>query len=426
MLHCGTGRRIINPELGHCLAGYGEDFLADGVHDDLTVTAMYLADGQREAILLVFDLVGMLAELSGQIRRAVSQFTGVSAEAVFTACTHTHSGPEVKDRSNVAGPKGPGVVRPDYNARLVDWSAQAAGDAKASAEPCQLCYNFTTAAGTMNRRYFFPDRRGLYVPTHKQLAGLSDQYVDRELGIVAFRKVGTANQYQAVVTNFAAHPLCVGNSSNQVSADYPGYLRRTVEETLAGCRCLTTTGAAGDLHPLLPESGFDSARRMGEALGRRVIARLYDAVIVDYDEQLRTAWTPIELPSRDVATGALLPTLADRDRLPYVSRQGAKMIRTAVSLLGIGPILLVGMPGEPVAELGAMIKWSSPFLKTYVLHTATDYAGYIVSTNQVLWGGMESANSPFALGAGERLVRCVLESADALLRERPLKLPPVA
>ncbi|MFB3890904.1 MAG: neutral/alkaline non-lysosomal ceramidase N-terminal domain-containing protein [Phycisphaerae bacterium] len=417
---CGVGRRVINPEPGHHLAGYGPDHPNAGVHDDIVVTAMYLSDGRKEAFLLTFDLIGLEAEFNLQVRQAVADATGLTAEQVFITATHVHSGPEVRKKHFNSGPTK--IWRPDYNERLAVWSAQAAKDAKASAEECTLHYNYGYAAENMNRRYIFPDRRWLYIPDNKQLAGLSDQYVDRELGVVAFRRAGSRNQYKALVTNYTSHPLCVGNSSNLVSADFQGWIRRTIEDTFAGSMALTTTGAAGDNHPLMPESGFSRAMKMGTNLGDLAITRTYDSVLVDYDTRLRFAWKPITLKVKDRRSADLLPR-RDQRGLSWWAQQGRTEIQTAVSLLGIGPILLVGMPGEPVAELGAILKWSSPFLKTYVLFQATDNLGYIATANQFLWGGYEVATTPLAQGEGERLVELAVQTAKELLDVDPLSLP---
>ncbi len=252
------------------------------------------------------------------------------------------------------------------------------------------------------------------------LTTASREYVDRELGIIAFRRKGSANQYKAIITNYTSHPLCVGNSSNLVTADYQGVLRRLVEETFDGCLCVSTTGAAGDNHPLMPESGFAGAEEMGARLARQVITRSYDSIPVDYDEQLRLAYQAVNLPFKDAETRQMLPEGQARRHKPPTGR---RQYRTFVSLLGIGPVLLAGFPGEPVAELGAMLKWSSPFLKTYALFTATDCAGYFPTVNQFYWGGYEPDTTLFARGAGESMVEGILKAARQLLKRQPLRLP---
>ena len=416
----GVAREVINPELGHSLCGYG-DYPNTGVHDDISVTALFLDDGTRQAILLSYDLIGLRAATLATIRNSVSQATGVPAAHVFAASTHVHSAPAcVTSWVHVDSAAKEQYKHQDYLDRLEAWSVKAAVAAKGNGEECDLRYNFTYADENMNRRYNFPDRRFLYIPANKQLLGTSKEYVDRELGIVAFRRKGTLNRYKAVITNYTAHPLCVGNSSNLVSADFQGVLRRRVEETFADCLCLSTTGAAGDNHPLMPEGGFATAEAMGTALGRQTIARCYDAVAVDYDTQLRLAYPEVLLPWKDMATVRMLPEKEARAGIPSWIPTNTPGMPTYLSLLGIGPILLAGFPGEVVAELGAMLKWSSPFLKSYVLFTSTDCLGYFPVTNQFYWGGYEPTSTGYVRGAGEMMVRRVVEAAAQLLADQPL------
>jgi hypothetical protein len=364
--------------------------------------------------------MGMAASSIGEIRDAVAHACRVPVEHVFLSLTHVHSGPDVVIREISEKGEEKGDFRQDYFDRLIKWSVKAAKAAQGNAEDCELRYNFANVEQNMNRRYCFPDRRFLYIPQNKQLAGQSTEYVDHELGLVVFRKRGTSNRYKAILTNYTAHPVCIGNSSNLVSADYPGVLRKHVEQTFEGCLCVTTTGATGDIHPLVPEGGFAAAEEMGTRLGQVAVARCYDAVSADSDTRLRLAYPAVTLQYRDRATQQMLPEKRFRQQ---ELRWTKKEHKTYVSLLGIGPILLAGFPGEPVAELGAMLKWSSPFLRTYVLFISTDVLAYYPTVNQHYWGGFEVDSSPFVCGTGEFLVRSIVDTAWRMIREQPLSLP---
>ncbi len=415
----GAARQIINCDAGHTLCGYGSDYPVAGVHDDLSVTALFLDDGQRQAVLLNYDSLGFAAITIDLCRAAVGTALGISPQNVFLTCTHTHSAPDAIDCEPFAPYERRHSCQRDYLKQIREWTVAAARAAQKSAEECELRYNYATAAENMNRRYTFPDRRILYIPDNKQLAGLSNEYVDRELGILAFRKKGKPNSYQAIITNYTCHPLCVGNTSNLLSADFQGVLRRRIEETFEGSLCLSTTGAAGDNHPLFPEGGFVAMEAMGNRLAEMAISRTYDAVAVDGDDQLRLAYPRVTMAIKDEQTLQMLPSSAARSP-GWLPRQTQH--HTRVSLLGIGPILFAGVPGEMVSALGAMLKWSSPFLKTYVLYSATDYVGYIPAANQYHWGGYEADTSPFAAQAGVKLVADIVKAAYGLMEQQPLRL----
>lgn len=69
----GVAREVINPEVGHHLCGYGSEYRNTGVHDDLSVTALYLNDGTRQALLLNFDLIGLMQSTVAKLQAAVAK-----------------------------------------------------------------------------------------------------------------------------------------------------------------------------------------------------------------------------------------------------------------------------------------------------------------------------------------------------------------
>jgi neutral ceramidase len=413
---CGISSQSINPEIGHPLSGYSGDIFNTGVHDDIAVVGMYLADGQTSAVVLCFDVLCLTDDLRAAISRAAAKAGGVPVGHVIITTTHTHSGPTLWPGD---GPRA-AMIRA-WLARLPQWAAQATRDARQNAQECDLRHNFAFVAENMNRRFYFPDRRHLYIPDHKALVGLSPEFVDRELGIIAFRRRGTTQQYKAVLTNYTSHPLCVGNSSSLVSSDYQGVIRALMEETLQGCKVMATTGAAGDNHPLKPEAGFEAARSMGANLAQAAIGRMYDAATINYDQKLRIARTRVKLRRKDAATRNMQPATVDRGREP---RRKEEFISVECALLGIGPILLVSVPGEISSALGAMIKWSSMFPRAYVLFQGTGCMGYMTTANQFYWGGYECAFSQFAAGESERMIAAIHQAARKLLADEPLRMPP--
>ncbi len=99
----GVAREVINPEVGHHLCGYGSEYRNTGVHDDLSVTALYLNDGTRQALLLNFDLIGLMQSTVAKLQAAVAKAARAKPRDVFFACTHVHSAPEVIEKWVVGG-----------------------------------------------------------------------------------------------------------------------------------------------------------------------------------------------------------------------------------------------------------------------------------------------------------------------------------
>ena len=165
-----------------------------GVHDDLYASAAFFEDGATQALLISFDLLAMEQELVARLKTAVHDATGIARDQIFFTCTHTHEGPEVRERKFTDGWYG--EERPayldDYLDFLAERSAARCPSRHGRAQTCDLLVNRTYVDENMNRRFFLSDERYLGVPGNKHLAAIAPEYADKELGILAFCPAGTA------------------------------------------------------------------------------------------------------------------------------------------------------------------------------------------------------------------------------------------
>jgi hypothetical protein len=414
MLICGAAKANINPELPTHLYGYRDNLIATKIHDDLHVAALYLKNGKERLALLTYDVIVLNAALVDEIQTRCAKETGLPARAILTTVSHSHSTPMSKKfTQKVKGAKQDRLNEINaFNALLIERSVEALKAAIGGAEPATCSYNTTRIRENLNRRAFFPSGQYFYQPKQKNLLPLCDGIVDDELGVLFF-KAAKREKFIATLVNYTAHPLTIGDSSTEVSADYPGVLKREVEANLGGV-ALFVNGACGDNHPLGAEAGLGRCERMGLALAEKALYHRWDAVTLDR--------TPIGSDYREVVLPALTKkqyaALPQNFSIPY--RQPDKTVikdggfRTYISLWAIGPIVFVGVPGEITAELGLRLKWESPFAKTFVMFLATDHIGYIPHRNAYAWGGYEVFGSVLAPSAGTRLCNAIIEAAEDL------------
>ena len=82
----------ITPPLGvHLLEPRGA--AATGVYDDLFVRALAFSDGATRLAVVTLDLLGLDMALADRVQRAVSARTGVPADHLMIAASHTHRAP---------------------------------------------------------------------------------------------------------------------------------------------------------------------------------------------------------------------------------------------------------------------------------------------------------------------------------------------
>ena len=62
-------RSDITPQVGTRIAGYGPDDVSVGVLDPLYATGLALDDGERKALIVSFDLLGIDAPVIRELRR---------------------------------------------------------------------------------------------------------------------------------------------------------------------------------------------------------------------------------------------------------------------------------------------------------------------------------------------------------------------
>ena len=97
----GFARVDITPPLGTPIVGYFEERRAKGVLDNLEANALAISDGERTAVLIAADLLGIEGvAFNAALRGRIAAAAGVPADAVYEkhhnwmdAQSHSHHCP---------------------------------------------------------------------------------------------------------------------------------------------------------------------------------------------------------------------------------------------------------------------------------------------------------------------------------------------
>jgi neutral ceramidase len=92
-LQAGVAVADITPPLGYRMCGYFNERLSTGVLNPLHAKALVLRQGDTRAALVFCDLIGLSPDVSQRARRQVERETGIPAESILLAGTHSHTGP---------------------------------------------------------------------------------------------------------------------------------------------------------------------------------------------------------------------------------------------------------------------------------------------------------------------------------------------
>ena len=397
----GSAKVDITPPVGGWLSGWAiRDQPSLGVADPLYAKTIVLSNGAAEIALLSADLVGVPGEIVASVRREAERTTGMPGGNIMVCATHTHFGPVVRQH------KFEQKADPAYLEELTRKLAAVIAEAHSRLAPVRLGAAWGEAPElAFNRRMKRADGKVVMTfvlpPAEPGLAfGPSDPAV----GVL--RMEDSQGSLVASMINFACHPVSGGGHGEgweswfyDISADYPAYASGVVEQAEGG-NCLFTLGAAGDLVPV--RRGIRPRFAIGRALGGEALRKL------------QFMETSGEVPLKAARGEVTLPLKKELPPDSNYEAPGKTELSAEIQGFRLGEILLVGLPGEVLVELGLEIKKRAAADKLFLISLANDTLGYICHAQAYEEGGYEPvAGTLLAKGAGE----IVLAQALKVIRE---------
>ena len=429
-LYAGFGRVNVTPMLGIDIVGYFKERKADGVLDELEINALALACKDTKVILLSIDHLGIRQEVTDRFRRHVAEVTGVAYEAIWVHATHTHTGPSLE-------PDGDKLVQQymDFVCyKMADVALAALEDLKPAKMGCAVG---TAPNIAFVRRFRMKDgsiktNPGVNNPDILEPVG----QVDERVNVVRFDQEGDT----------------VGG--NKISCDWPGFMRRTVEQALDNTRCIFFNGAQGDVNHVNvhPTGGYlndmfmdfdDVARGYAHArfMGRVVaggVLQVYDKVHYTDVEAIRYVQKTLQVPSNmpkpeDMAEAHRINNLhlAGKDaELPYegmmlttVVAEAGRMVRLEhgpeafpmyLGGIAVGNMVLASIPGEPFTGIGRGIKEAAGWELVLPMCLTNGSEGYFPMAEAYAEGGYEARSSAFREGVAELIIEESKNLLDSL------------
>ncbi len=382
----GFARLDITPPLGVAMIGAGPR-KTKGVLDPLYVNAVAFGDGEKSAVLLVADLLGMYGKFGFEWPGKIAQTVGLDKESVILCCTHTHTGPS------------PSADKEYFDwlfRRLCDAAQMALDDRKTMTDVCWA--EGMTEDTVFVRRYLTTDGRVVSHPKYgnPEIVGpVTDP--DETVRLV---RILREDAPEIAIVNCQFHPDNVGGE--YVSADYPGALRNTVEQERDNVHCVYLDGAEGQLvggtcmRPHVPKS-HEKGTRFGVKLAGYTLP-LFDKVVSTGKDGLQFAQATVDLKATPEGVKGY------DDDYPDVR----PVIVSTISFCGMG---LVGLPGEPFCEMGQYIREHSPAEVTCISCQANGAHGYFPMEGDYAIPGdsYEPRVSHVEPGSAETLMKTAVE-----------------
>lgn len=444
MLKAGFARTDITPPMGSSVQGYFEPRYADGVLDPLLATAVVFDDGEKRAVVMSLDIIGINQIFMETLRPAVAKAIGAEVEGVFICCTHTHLGPGVAAASQNPD-QFPNV---EYGKWLIKKLADTAFLASLDLAPATLSYTRGEVKDVaFVRRFRMKDG------TVQTNPGYSNPNIDHALGtpdeqsqLLIIKREG---KKEIGIVNFQVHPDVIGGC--KISADFPKFVRDTYELNVENSLCMYINGAQGDtnhidvrLNPsqnpkLTPAGGYTRSRYMGKKIAMSVLSNYELAKPIEGDKisyaqksifVRYNKGTPEEIPAalelaklyHEKGSEGALPNVHGMLRTEMIAKatriermmsmpDEKELILSAVS---VGDMVFAGFPGEPFTDVGRGIKSQSKFTLTIPACAANGYEGYYPVASAFNEGGYEALTARYVAGTAEKLIETSTEIVNAL------------
>lgn len=432
-LEVGFARKDITPKIGIDIVGYYIPRIAEGVLDPLEVIVLALSCGQAKVLILAVDNLGIKKTTVQRIRQSICKNVGIPAEAIFLHATHTHTGPRLEVDSG-------SLLNAEYYEFVLGAMIAASSAAIADLKPATMGYGVGNAPNiAFVRRFRMSDgtvktNPGVNNADIIEPIGIADECVN----VIRFKRADDS----IVLANMGLHPDTVGGSL--ISADWPGFVRKTVEMAIPDAKCIFVNGAQGDINHVNvhPKDGdmndmfvdFDDvARGYGHAryIGRVIsgaILQIYDKVAfkdtdyMNFGESIAHIASNMGNPeqlSEAIRINEHHETNRD-DLIPYsgmmlttVVAEAARIVRLAngpaefelpMSAIIIGDLALIGIPGEPFSGIATELKKTSGYGAVLPICIMNGFEGYFPMQEAYNEGGYEARSSNFKPGVAELLI----------------------
>ena len=439
-LLAGVAVTDITPPIGYRMSGYFHERLSTGTLNPLQAKAVVLRQGDESAALVCCDIIGLSLDVSSRARKQAAEKTGIPAENILLAATHSHTGPlyfgalrkHFHDLAVAKHGKDP-CEKVDYPSELVAKIVQAITTANAATKPVQLEAGATVQHGlSFNRRFHMKDgtvrfNPGVLNPDIVRPAGP----IDPEVRIVFLRDTDT-NRMPAGLVNFALHLDTVGGT--KYAADYPYYVEQSLRGALGeDFTLLFGTGTCGDInHINVTKKERLKTEYIGRTLGGTVKERLPELKsIAEPALAVRSEVVHVPLqhygPDKVAWARENIKKVGTRE-LPFLKQVEAYKILAIqmrpgdtipleVQVFRLSrDVAIVGLPGEVFVDLGLAIKRASPFQNTLVIELCQDAPGYIPTKKAFAEGSYETVNSRIAPGGGEIMAESAIRLLKSLAR----------
>lgn len=402
----GFAREKITPPIGTPMTGFGsrdwDPAGCRGIHDDLYVRALYLSQGDREVLIMGFDLLFFSRDEADRFKGAIGRRLDLAPSRILLNTSHTHTGPKVG---------GWFYTPPDpfYLNRLESAIVNAALRAKGSAREATLWAGEGATDLPMSRRLKGADGKIEFRPNPSGV-------VNKALPVALLKDM--SGKPVCLLFSVSCHPSTIKGDERSylVSADYPGAAMAKLDDWLGSPASLFLQGTGGDAKASVIGKGerewragsWEDVDRAGAIVADEV-KTIAAGKLVSVEPDIRAAmlvmsWPldkpldragfemVIKNPKTNKESSPEIMKLWAREQIGYLDRNQNLPSSAGVTLHGVhlgAGLRIVGVEGEAVGELGIIMRSCYRDGVTFALGYTDGAQMYLPTTAMLPEGGYE-------------------------------------
>jgi len=427
------------------------EIVAKGVHDPLFARCLVLDDGRMTLAIALVDSCMIDRALMDHAKSIVQERSGIAAQNILIAATHTHTAPAVV-----------GVFQakpnPGYRRFLIEKIAEGIDRAKKNLEPAEAGWaTGSDPAQVFNRRWRVKDGESYENPfggkadRARTNPGRNNPIVSEPVGptdpaIPMLSVRARDGRPIALLANYALHYV---GGVPPLSGDYFGEFSRRIADKIGATPVngkppfvgILSNGASGDINNVnhrLKErpphkNAFEQIRDVSESVSNATM-KAYAEIQHRSDVTLAMIEREIDLgvrrPNLDALKQAheILASTARIEKGPYAGQfrdrkaiyaretvllaEYPPTVRVKLQAIRIGDGAIAASPCETFVEIGLAVKKQSPFKHQMFIELANGYNGYLPTPAQHALGGYETwraRSSYLAVDASPKVESALVE-----------------
>ncbi|MDD4189882.1 MAG: neutral/alkaline non-lysosomal ceramidase N-terminal domain-containing protein [Mangrovibacterium sp.] len=381
----GVAQVNITPDKPTMMSGYAARITPSvGVHDSLYASAFCFSEDEGKSLLITADLIGFPNDFANELKELISFKIDVPVENIMLVAVHNHGGPSVGKNHDSES------VR-EYTEILKNKLLNLAANASKKMEP------FLMGAGK-GRCNMNINRRAEFAEGMAWIGRNPDGPCDHELDVIRFETFD--HLPIAVLINWPCHATVMEDTNYLITGDWPGAAARYIKKQIGGNIIVgVTAGASGDINSIYgPGDYYQEVDAVGHHIGKetmKVLSNIETYPVTD----IRVTEKTVTFPGK----------MRMNDRLSHSTYEPGPDAEIKLSVMKIGNLMLTGISGEVMNEIGTKIKGQSPYSNTIVMTHCNGSSGYICTDEAFATGGYEVAATRLMPGAEKPLIKKVME-----------------